>query len=261
VDEAPDALEMSIRNAVRHGVATPDQKADAVAHVAPLIAKVSDAVSRDEYTRRLALAVSASPAAVASLVREAARNSSRTTQVDAESLGLERGRRDGPEDRQLRALGRFCLLRPELVSDETALKLAEILPEGSWKAIIMQIIEAAGDGLLRTDGEGGVDAFAIEARLDEDARRRLREIAVDDSPLDSERPGEQVLEDLIGWFDARRAAAREKELKRMLGDPTQDHDALLAERHALLLERRARMRVGTEIGKHTGSRSSGGGHS
>jgi DNA primase len=262
VDEAPDALELSIRNAVRQGVATPDQKADAVAHVAPLIAKVADAVSRDEYTRRLALAVTASPAAVARVVREAARASSQTTQVDAESLGLERGRRDGPEDRQLRALARFCLLRPELVSDETALKLAEILPGGSWKAIIMQIIEAAGDGLLRTAGEGGVDAFAIEARLDEDAQRRLREIAVDDSPLDSERPGEQVLEDLIGWFDLRRLAAREKELKRMLGDPTQDHEALLAERHALLLERRARMRVGTEIGKRTGSsRSSGGGHS
>ena len=73
VDEAPDALELVIRNALRQGVATPDQKSDVVAHVAPLVARVSDAVSRDEYVRRLAMAVDASISAVGSIVRDAAR--------------------------------------------------------------------------------------------------------------------------------------------------------------------------------------------
>jgi DNA primase len=161
VDEAPDALELSIRNAVRQGTATPDQKADAVAHVAPLVARVADAVSRDEYIRRLAMAVDASIAAVTSIVRDAARGSTQTPQVDSEALGLVRARRDLPEERQLRALARLCLQRPELIGDEMALKLQEILPVGAWKSIILQIIESAGEGLLITSGEreGGVDYF------------------------------------------------------------------------------------------------------
>jgi DNA primase len=245
VDEAPDALELSIRNAVRHGTATPDQKADAVARVAPLVARVADAVSRDEYIRRLAMAVDASTAAVTSIVRDAARGSAQTPQVDAEALGLVRARRDLPEERQLRALARICLQRPELVGDEMALKLHEILPVGAWKSIILQIIESAAEGLLITGGEGEVDSFAVESQLDEEARLRLREIAMDDTPIAGERKADQVLDDLIGWFDLRRISAREQDLKRRLRDPEADHTALLAERHALLLERRAHLGVGS----------------
>jgi DNA primase len=243
VDEAPDALELSIRNAVRQGTLTPDQKADAVAHVAPLVALVADAVSRDEYIRRLAMAVGASTAAVASIVRDAARGSTQTPQVDSESLGLSRGRRDVPEERQLRSLARLCLERPDLIGDEMALKLQEILPVGAWKSIILQLIEAAEAGLLVAGGEGGVDSIAVEAQLDEESTHRLREIAIDDAPIDGERTADQVLDDLIGWFDLRRIAAREQDLKRRLSDPTADHTALLAERHALLLERRAHLGV------------------
>jgi len=250
VDEAPDALELSIRNAVRQGTTTPDQKADAVAHVAPLVARVADAVSRDEYIRRLALAVDASTAAVAAIVRDAARGSATTPQVDGETLGLARARRDHPEERQLRALARLCLQRPEFVGDEMALKLQEILPVGAWKSIILQIIEAAGEGLLVSGENGGVDSFAVESRLDEEARLRLREIAIDDAPIDGERTADQVLDDLIGWFDLRRIAAREQDLKRRLRDPEADHTALLAERHALLLERRAHLGVGSSGNAH-----------
>jgi DNA primase len=247
VDEAPDALELSIRNAVRQGTATPDQKADAVAHVAPLVARVADAVSRDEYIRRLAMAVDASIAAVTSIVRDAARGSTQTPQVDSEALGLVRARRDLPEERQLRALARLCLQRPELIGDEMALKLQEILPVGAWKSIILQIIESAGEGLLIKNGagEGGVDSFAVESQLDEEARLRLREIAIDDAPMDGEYSADRVLDDVIGWFDLRRIAAREQDLKRRLRDPEADHAALLAERQALLLERRAHLGVGS----------------
>jgi DNA primase len=241
VERASDALELSIRNAVRQGSSTPDQKADVVSRVAPLVAKVADAVSRDEYIRRLAMAVGASTSAVAAIVRDAARGSDSDPQVDADRLGLQRERRDAPEARQLRALASLCLQRPQLVGDETALRLQEILPEGSWKSIILKIIQAAADGELLVGGEGGVDPFAVERQLDEDAVRRLREIAVDDTPIDTERSVDQVLDDLIGWFDLRRLAAREQELKRKLRDPNEDHDALLAERHSLLLERREKI--------------------
>ncbi len=94
---------------------------------------------------------------------------------------------------------------------------------------------------------GGVDAFAVESRLDEDAVRRLREISVDNRPIDTERSAEQILNDLVGWFELRRLAASEQEIRRRLHNPNEDHDALLAERHELLLQRRARLGGGTRI--------------
>ncbi len=244
VDEAPDALELSIRNALRQGVATPDQKADVVALVAPLIARVSDAVSRDEYVRRLAMAVGASTPAVGAIVRDAARGSKDAPQVDHEALGLSRARRDQPEERQLRALARLCLQRPDLISDEMALTLQDILPVGAWKSIILQILQAADEGLLLTGDRRGVDAIAIESRMDEEAQRRLREIAVDDTPVDEDEGAEQVFDDLVGWFERRRLDARQRELNRRMLDPNADQDALLAEKQKQLQERRARMGVG-----------------
>jgi DNA primase len=241
VDEASDALQLAIHNAVRQGCSTPDQKADAVSHVAPLIAKVADAVSRDEYVRRLAMAVGASTSAVGAIIRDAARDPSRSPQVESERLGLERDQHDAPESRQLRELSRLCLQRPDLISDENALHLQEILPEGSWKAIILQIIAAADEGFLLTGETGGVDPFAVETRLDEDAVHRLREIAVDDKPIDTERSVDQVLEDLIHWFSRRRSAPHAQETTRRLRDPGEDHEALLAEKQKQLLEKRARI--------------------
>lgn len=241
VDGAPDALELVIRNAARQGTASPDQKSDVVSHVAPLIAKVADAVSRDEYARRLSMAVDASASAVSAVIRDAARGSSQTPQVDSEALGLKRERRDAPEERQLRALATFCLQRPQLIGDETALRLQEILPGGAWKSIILQIIAAADEGLVLAGGEGGVDAFAIESRLDEDAALRLREIAVSEQMADSDRPTDLILEDLLGWFDKRQRDHRKQEINRRLRDPNEDHEALLKEKQALLLEKRARL--------------------
>ena len=77
-----------------------------------LVAHVADAVSRDEYVRRLALAVGASTAAVSSVVRDATRGTKQTSEVDGASLGLVRDRRDLPEERQLRMLARLCLQHP-----------------------------------------------------------------------------------------------------------------------------------------------------
>jgi len=101
----------------------------------------------------------------------------------------------------------------------------------------LQIIESAG--------EGGVDPFAVESQLNEEARLRLREIVVDDAPIDGERAKDRVLDDLIGWFDRRRMDARRRDLNRRLRDPDADDAALLAEGDALLLERRARLGLGS----------------
>lgn len=244
VDDAPDALELAIRNAVRHGIATPDQKADVVARVAPLVARVSDVVSRDEYARRLALAVDAAPAAVAAVVRDVTRNALQTPPVDSAALGLARARRDVPEERQLRELARLCLQRPDLIGDEITLQIEEIVPLGAWQGIIHAIVDAGQRGELAAAEGGGVDPFAVESRLDEEARRRLREIAVDDTPLDVARPAEQVLADLIAWFEERLRTARDQELTRQLRISDEGYEDLLAKKDAVLRERRARLGVG-----------------
>ena len=182
----------------------------------------------------------------AQVVRNAVRGGpQRTPQVDGEALGLQRERRDGPEARQLRSLARLCLRYPEYFSDETALRLQEILPEGSWKSIMLQMLEAAAEGLLLPEGEG-VDALAVEARLDEDAVHRLREIAIDDTPIDPDRSVEHVLDDLIGWFEKRRRSARELETTgklRSAAGTADDEAALLAAKQRQLDERRARIGV------------------
>lgn len=249
VDDASDALELSIRSALRDGVATPDAKADVVAHVAPMVAKVADAVSREEYVRRLAMAVDVSTSAVAAVVRDAVRGTRETPQVDAAELGIERARRDQPEERQLRALARLCLRRPDLISDETALTLQEVVPGGAWKSILLQIIEVADEGGLQSGDQGGVDPFAVEGRLDEEARPKLRAIAIDDTPFDEDRDASQVLDDLVGWFERRKHDARQRELNRRMRDPNADQEALLAEKQAQLAERRARMGLNNAPGK------------
>ena len=79
--------------------------------------------------------------------------------------------------------------------------------------------------------------------MDHEARGRLREIAVEDTPLDADRPAEQVLGDLIGWFEERRLAAREHELTRQLRISDDDYEDLLAKKDVALRERRARLGV------------------
>lgn len=254
VDEAPDALELGIRNAVRQGVASPDQKADVVARVAPLLARVADAVSREEYTRRLALSIDATPAAVAAVVRDATRNTRETPIVESAALGLERERRDAPEERQLRELARFCLLRPDLIGDEIALQIEELVPLGAWKTIIREILDVALQGEASAAAGGGVDPFALESRLDAESRLRLREIAIDDAPIDSERAAEQVLADLIGWFEDRRRTARGHSLTRQLRISSEGYEDLLAKKDAALRERRARLGLRSSSGPEASRR-------
>jgi hypothetical protein len=141
------------------------------------------------------------------------------------------------------------LRRPDLISDETALTLQDILPAGAWKSILLQILEVAEEGGLQAGESAGVDSFLVEDRLDEEARPKLRAIAIDDSPFDEGRDVSRVLDDLVGWFERRRLDARQRDLNRRMRDPNADQEALLAEKQAQLIERRARMGLNNAPGK------------
>ena len=64
-----------------------------------------------------------------------------------------------------------------------------------------------------------------------------------ESSADAERTADQVLADLIGWFQERRLAAREQELTRQLRISNEGYEDLLAQKDAALRERRARLGV------------------
>ena len=127
--------------------------------------------------------------------------------------------------------------------------MQEVVPGGAWKSILLQIIEVADEGGLQSGDQGGVDPFAVEGRLDEEARPKLRAIAIDDTPFDEDRDASQVLDDLVGWFERRKHDARQRELNRRMRDPNADQEALLAEKQAQLSERRARLGLNNAPGK------------
>jgi DNA primase len=243
VDRAPDALELVIRHAMATGCVTPADKADAVGHVAPLVALVANPVERSEYARRLSVATGTDPQAVEAVVRGSTRGEapSRSREVTAEVVAP---RRSSPEDRHLRHIALILWRHPGLVAPELSADMQEVLPAGPWKALVFALIEAGQDGCL--DETGAIDLNAMEGRLPPGDLSLLHEMAVDESLLESETPASEMLAHLIARYLAKSLEAKEKELRRRMQDPTEDPQMLLRERQALLDRRRAA--VGIEMG-------------
>ena len=109
--------------------------------------------------------------------------------------------------------------------------LESLLPEGSWKAVIGALLDAAESGTL--DASGAADLFVLEDRMDEDSRSRLRAVAVDEELFRGETPPEQAIREIVGTLEKRRVDALQKELTRRMGDPEADQDALLEQKKKL----------------------------
>lgn len=235
VDDAPSALELVMQWAMADGCATPDEKSDAVSRIAPLVAMVPDAVERAEYCRRLAVAVGADVAAVRSSVARAARGESAPNLDTAP----QRPRRQATslEERHLSQLAAILLHHPSQVVPGMRERLDKLVPDGSWKAIVLHLADAALEG--RLDGTGRIDLFGIEERLDEEASGRLRSVALEEALGDGDHAPERVLEDVLRRFEAKRLELLERDLKRRMNEPDADPMALLRERQRLVEERRA----------------------
>ncbi|MCP4036494.1 MAG: DNA primase [bacterium] len=251
VESAPDAIEIVMRNALKRGCATPAEKAAVVGHVARLVALFQDPVERVEYARRLALVTSTDPAAVETVVRRAqseARGRERHSATqgaappgEASLPRLVDNRQAGREEQHLHLLTQLAYLHPILLSDSLCERIDELVPEGSWKSILMLLIDAVHDGKL--DDSGAIDLVLLEDRLDTEAAAKLRRVAVDELAQDSETSPEQMLDDVLTWFAKRRRTAEEDQVTRALRNPDADHDDLLAKKQKQLEERRAAMGV------------------
>jgi DNA primase len=237
VDGARDALELVMQWAVDAGCATPAQKADVVNRVVPLLARVPDSVERVEYGRRLANYTAADEQAVQASVRAAARGGSAPLVEEMQVAPRKASR----EERHIHELAVLLYRHPHLADDFDRSGLESLLPEGSWKAVIGALLDAEAAKTL--DASGAVDLFALEAGLDEDARSRLRAIALDEELFRGDVPTERAVREIVGRLEKRRIDAMQKELTRKMGDPEADQDAILREKNRLKKEGLSLVRV------------------
>ena len=245
VDGARDALEQVMQWAVDAGCATPSQKADVVNRVVPIVAHIGDAVERVEYARRLAAWTSTDEPAVLAAVRTAARGGTAPV-VESRHVAPRKASR---EERHLHELAVLLFRHPGLAADLERAPFEALLPEGSWKAVLGALLDAGSESVV--DGTGAVDHFVLEDRLDEDARARLRSVAMDDDLFRGETAPRRALHDLVVRLEKRRIDALQKELTRRMGDPEEDQEAIFREKERLRREGLSLLRrTGDSPGSH-----------
>ncbi len=234
VSKAPDAIEILMHNALATGCSTPAERSDVVARVAPLIARVTDPVERVEHARRLAISVGTDVRAVEAVMRTAAR-SGNTAEAAASAL-QNPVRRTSDEERHLRGIVGIVFRHAHVAKSPLRSQMQEVLPEGAWKSLLSCLFDAADAGQI--DGSGGVDFFAVSERLDEETRKRLSGLQVEETPELGLTAVENMLFDHIRWFENHRLGSKGDELVQRSRDAGADEKEVLAETQRLIEEKR-----------------------
>jgi len=216
IDEAPPALAVAIRRAVAAGVATPWQRADAVAAVVPLLQLLPDAVERGEFARQLAMATGVEPADVEAALRRARAGG------DASEVVASGPRRKSAEERHFEDALKVLLAHPELL--DAAPDLVELAP-GPLAQDLARAVAA------------GRPAAALLDELEGEPRRLLSQLAAADLVgLEEPDIARRALRDLLGRVRRLQQDRARRELTlRLREDP-----ALLHEKNRQLLEKRQR---------------------
>ena len=222
VDAAAAAVDVVIDRAAAGDTSTPWGKADAVAAVAPLLARIPSAVERHEFCNRLALAVGSEARHVEAAVRAAERGE------DARDAVPVSPRRDGPEERNLRQLARGLVEHPALGDRIGRDELAALVEPGPITELIDALVEAGT----------GLDLEAVAAQLGDEARALLRSLAVEDEALDEET-ARRTVDDTLEWLRKRQLKRKKRELTQQLRDPGADADAVLKEKQRLISEKKS----------------------
>jgi len=182
VEEAPAGLDLAIADAVATGCATPEQRADAVRRVVPLLARIDEPAERGAWEQRLALATGAREEDVRVSVRAVARGAEVEDSVPVRTPILA-----SREEHQLNQLVQALLDHPSCVEhlDEAAFQGA--VEDPAWRALVATLAEAC-----RSEAPGAV-LGRIEGRLDAAALEKLR-AAKDVPSCDAPTAGRVVAE-------------------------------------------------------------------
>ncbi len=221
VDSAPPALDLAIQLAVSGGCATPWEKADAVAAVAPLLAVVPDPVERGEYARRLAMMCGTEVRDVDAVVRRLARGSEG---ADREQEAQAAARSVTPEDRRFGDVVQILLEHPDHADQVEEDRLLACAPDEAWNELAVAVLGECRE-------EGAVDVAVLADRFEGLARERLLRLGSSAEGLfeDAER-ALRALRDTVKWLEKRRQRAEAKALTARLRIPSEDHEALLLEK-------------------------------
>jgi DNA primase len=193
VEEAPAALDLAIADAVAAGCSTPEQKADALRRVVPLVARVSDAAERTAWAQRAALAAGAREADVEAAVREVARGA----RVEEAVEPTPAPQRAGPADRHLEQLAQALLQHPACAAEIDAPRFAASLAPSPVQELVLALLGAC------TSGAHDLVA-ALEGRLGEAARAKLHALAADSAPEYDAAQAARAVRDIVARFDKRR---------------------------------------------------------
>lgn len=232
VDAAPPALDVAIERAVEGGCATPWEKADAVAAVVPLLARVPDPVERGAFAQRLALAAGSEPREVEAALRRALAPG-RSADADAEE---PRGRESAPEEapsRHLREAVRILLAHPQLAEFEGADQVAEAAPGPVWRELAEALLVAAREATARGAALDSGALAELADGLGDAARRRLDALAApDDGAFADPERAARAFRDTIGRLRTVQVQRRQRELtERLRREP--GNLELLREKHRL----------------------------
>jgi DNA primase len=238
VDAAVPALESVIRRAASHPHATPWEKSDAVAQVAPMLALVADPVERGAYERQLALAIGVADDEVRALVRrEGVQRRGLAPSVERESETVAPAPRAPLTPEEVKAarwaaqLARQWLDHPVLAREVDPEAIGALLPVAPWNRLLPALAELC-------DAEQPADVEALCTLLDEECATALRGIALTEAePLELERA--RVLQtQTLDRFRKDRYRAERREQHRGLMAGEIDGEQLLAKaQHALELRR------------------------
>ena len=225
VDDAPAALDFVIDRAVARGCASPADKADAVAAVAPFLAAIPSGVERSAYAQRLAFSVGTEVRHVEAAVRAATRGE------DARDAVPIPPRQRGAHERKIRLLARSLFDHPRLAARFPRDEVHELVPAGPLRELIAALLEAAGE-------DRAVHLEELAERLGDDEARLLRQLAVADDVLE-EGAAAQTIDDTLRWLRKEQLSVRLNDLTRRLRDPGADVEAILEEKERLAKQRLA----------------------
>ena len=253
VADATPALDGVIRRAVAGGCATPWEKADAVAAVAPLLVLLPDPVERGETARQLSFAAGVPVAEVdAAVRRERARlvgnrprdadAASRSDSVQertgsgfgsASSGGTPSGPRvETTEARWARALARTLVHFPTLASAIDPEEVATLVPP-PWDRVLSTLVDTLSD---RSDADLG----ALAETLGGEAGAELCAVAVEASPAADEEGAIAAMSDTFRRLRQRRLAEQDRQLTQQLRQAGSDAErqAILEEKHRIQQRKR-----------------------
>ena len=215
VDRAAPALDRVIERALAQGCATPAEKADAVAALAPLLALIPAPVERAGFEQQLALWVGVEAHHVEAAVRAVQRG-----QDPRDAVPIMPRRRE-PEERYIEQLLRCLLEHPALAARIPSAEIAALVAAGPQRELLEALVATAGQALR-------IDLEKLCERLEPPTRSLLRSLAAgDDAP--SEATAERTLDDTLAVLRKRSLKAQRQALKRRLHEPDADAEALLGE--------------------------------